>query len=163
MRLACRHGLCFHIDRWGTLRPSGYRDKPQEATEYELDLWMLLIPDSWKTPPFEFPTARFQPRVLDAEPRELESLSHRENVTVSAEDLAVMRSLPLFLASSDSSELRRGLFGRLGSASVFVSRLIPQGYFHDEALEAWRPPPGSRVLAPPPPESLRYDIRPLCV
>ena len=149
-RVANRHELHFHIDQFGYLTEhAGWKSETREATEPELQMWEILVGLTKRRlddPIRETP-------VLDAIPAELEDVLWKGPYTLCAVDFVVLRGLEGFEPCNEREKLLRGLVGHYREAEyrdadIYVSRVIPKGYFYQGIIERFQPPEGERVVDP---------------
>jgi len=153
-RVSARHGLHFHINQFGYLTEhAGWKSETRPATDSELQMWQALMPDMplWRPGHEDIPDIP----VLDATEGELDyALIGEDPFTLNAADVAVLRRMEGFTPCNDRESLQRGLIGHYRGrgpfepAPIYVSRVIPKGYYYRGIIEAWRPPEGERVLEP---------------
>jgi hypothetical protein len=157
-RAARRAGLNYHIDPYGYVDEGGDESEEQRrATDFELSMWSRLVPPEFVP---QWPLQTPLPS-LDATLEEFQNVYPHSPMTFNAEDFAVLRRygdklgvLPVL----DRALLHRGLVAYWEGFPVYVSRLIPKGYYWKGALETWRPPEGERVLNPGIDDQLAFKI-----
>lgn len=119
-RIGSRHRLHFHIDvECRTLVPhNNAEDEKREATDEEIRMWEELCPED--------------PSYLPATIAEVErSLADRKGpFTVNPVDFVQVRLSPGFTLEENSGQRQEGLYGVLKGEAVYVSRLIPLGFFY---------------------------------
>lgn len=156
-RASARHGLDFHVDQYGYyVEHAGWKSETRPATDAEKMLWRHLVPE---LPIWDMWSDAGVPEVqaLNAVPEEFQScVWGPEPHTLSAQDVAVLLRLQAFTPCNTRTDLQRGLCGWYTNPEdreptptpIYVSRLVPKGYYYHGSLETWRPPTGERVLAP---------------
>jgi hypothetical protein len=143
-RIAARFGLDFTVDV--NLRRVDERDEygsrsRRDATDAETQMWAILVPEElqrvcdniWVQNGGEEKTM-----ALPATPEEVYSnCSYHRFTYISASDAGVLIGLPCFEPNLDRRTLLDGLIGAVhGEWPVYVSRQVPQGYFHNSNIRA---------------------------
>jgi hypothetical protein len=138
-RIAARHGLDFTVDEnLGRVdERDEYRSRSsRDATDAELQMWRLLVPEELRRVCDNIWVQHGDGKkvmALPATPEEVYSNTLYHEITyVSAEDAAALLGLPCFEPNLDRQTLLDGLIGSVhGKWKVYVSRQVPQGYYHD--------------------------------
>lgn len=147
-RVANRHGLHFHIDQFGYLTThAGHKSETREATDAELQMWRALVPGLTEWLPGKAPG---EVPVLDITPSELEDAIWKGAYSLNVVDAAALRRFKEYTNRSEQErlqqeKLRQGLIGHYREAIIYVSPIIPKGYYYQgivESLTANHPGPG---------------------
>ncbi len=134
-RIAARYGLSFTISGQNVDERDEYRSRSsREATRPELEMWAIMVPEDLRAVCDNIWAPWKGPKVmaLPATPEEVYTCClYNETTYISAEDAAALLNLPCFEPNLDRQTLLDGLIGAIhGEWKVYVSRQVPQGYYH---------------------------------
>jgi hypothetical protein len=119
-RIGSRHHLHFYVDvKCNCLVPHNNAEEVRrEATDAEVCMWEELCPED--------------PSQLPATSAEVEnSLARRKGpFTVNPIDFIHIRLSPWFNPEEDPEKRQEGLYGSLSGEDIYVSRMIPIGFFY---------------------------------
>ncbi len=170
-RIAARFGIDFTVDM--RLRRVDERDEygsrsSRDATDAEVQMWAILVPEELQRVCNNIWTQHGGGQkimALSATPEEIYSnCLHNKRTYISAEDASAILRLPCFEPNLDRTTLLDGLIGSVhGECLVYVSRQVPQGYFHDsegraEILHPVRVDGERRVVKTDPEEFMRQKV-----
>jgi hypothetical protein len=171
-RIAARFGLDFTVnERTETVDEKdehGSRSS-RDATGAELQMWRLLVQEETRRACNNvWPDGRGGEliKALPATPEEVYSnCLHHERTYLCAEDAVRLMGLPSFEPQNGRELLLDGMMGTVqGKWKVYLSRQIPQGYFHaaEGQVDILQPVrvKGERQVVPPvdPQEFMRRNI-----